>query len=476
MDFLFLTYEYDNKIRLGNQGDGGYIIADLPGSYDCYLSCGVNDEESFTRDFLELGKVPDGKSFAFDGTIQSYPYQYSKDIFFMKKNIGSENSTEKTNLSSILSQHKDVFIKMDIEGGEYEWLNSDVDLSNIKQLVIEFHGICDDNWGHKKSEKNLAMRKLLKTHTLVHCHANNYGTIYLANYYGDSLPTVIECTFIKNSEIEFPKFNTQKFPLIGIDYKNRWDRDEIDLKSYPFVKIDKISHNIPKKIIQTYRYDFENLDDVIKYNIEIMRKINPEYVYTYFSDEDCNRWIKENCDDEIFKIYNSIKIPVSKADLFRYLYIYQEGGIYLDIKSSIVYPIDYILQHKSETILSHWISTPYREKLNYELGEFQNWFLIYPKNHPIIKETIDRVIYNLKNYKFDHTKSIKSQIVETTGPLPYSQSIINYINENGKNNIIEHKSSGVDGWPSGLLYSIYYLFGENHEEKIKSYENIIPII
>ena len=31
------TYEHNNKFRLGNKGDGGYVIANLSGNYDCYI-------------------------------------------------------------------------------------------------------------------------------------------------------------------------------------------------------------------------------------------------------------------------------------------------------------------------------------------------------------------------------------------------------------------------------------------------------
>lgn len=32
----------DNKIRLGNKGDGEYIIANIP-NYDCYISAGIGE-------------------------------------------------------------------------------------------------------------------------------------------------------------------------------------------------------------------------------------------------------------------------------------------------------------------------------------------------------------------------------------------------------------------------------------------------
>ena len=79
------AYNYDNKIRLGNNGDGGYVIADLGNKYDCYISCGVSNEESFSRDFIKKYNMNKDNSFAFDGTIEDYPYEFTRDITFIKR-------------------------------------------------------------------------------------------------------------------------------------------------------------------------------------------------------------------------------------------------------------------------------------------------------------------------------------------------------------------------------------------------------
>tara|TARA_R110002074_G_scaffold83641_7_gene186019 strand:- start:967 stop:1158 length:192 start_codon:yes stop_codon:yes gene_type:complete len=47
---------FQNKIRLEDCCDGGYIIYKLEGDYDCYISCGVSDKACFDRDFLNLYK------------------------------------------------------------------------------------------------------------------------------------------------------------------------------------------------------------------------------------------------------------------------------------------------------------------------------------------------------------------------------------------------------------------------------------
>ena len=85
---LLRTYYYPHKIRLGDPHDGGYVVCTVPGDYDCYICCGVSNESSFDRDFIQMFPgIGKQNSFAFDGTIVDYPYQFTTDITFVKKTL-----------------------------------------------------------------------------------------------------------------------------------------------------------------------------------------------------------------------------------------------------------------------------------------------------------------------------------------------------------------------------------------------------
>ena len=111
------TYESPTeKYRLGKERDGGYVIAKQPhDAYDAYISAGVSDEESFSRDFIKEYGLTKDQCFAFDGTIADYPYEYTTDITFIKKNIGPDNTDGTTNLADILccGKYKNILLKMD---------------------------------------------------------------------------------------------------------------------------------------------------------------------------------------------------------------------------------------------------------------------------------------------------------------------------------------------------------------------------
>jgi hypothetical protein len=171
--------------------------------------------------------------FGFDRTINSYPYKYTNKISFIKKNINSFNDDNNSNLSFLIDKYSNIFLKMDIEGGEYPWLLSleESQLSKFKQIVIEFHGITNDGWRTNYNDKVKCLEKLSKTHYIVHAHGNNYAQVV------NNIPDVIELTYInKNYFNSVPELNTQTLPLENLDFSNKPNNLDINLNFYPFVK------------------------------------------------------------------------------------------------------------------------------------------------------------------------------------------------------------------------------------------------
>ena len=228
---LLEVYEFDKKFRCGLNRDGGYVMGEIDGGYDCYISAGVSEEESFSRDFINKYNMNEYNSFGFDGTIKNYPYQYTKKISFIKKNINSFNDDDNCDLSFLISKYDNIFLKMDIEGGEYPWVLSlnESQLSKFKQIVIEFHGIGSDSWGTSFTDKIKCFEKLKNTHYIIHAHGNNHAGLV------DKIPDVIELTYInKNYFNEVPSFNTKPLPDPKLDFSNNGYGADLNLNFYPF--------------------------------------------------------------------------------------------------------------------------------------------------------------------------------------------------------------------------------------------------
>jgi len=231
------TYTIQNSlVRVGPREDGGYVIAD-GFDYDLFISCGIANDIRFEDDFLDIHKI---KCVAFDGTIQSFP-SHRNNIEWVPKNIGYSNTEKTTNLKEYIQNNKKIFLKMDIEGSEFNWLDSmsEVELNNFSQIVIEVH------WPFDIYRMNM-LKKLNATHYIIHIHGNNYcdrdipnhlpsgrtfdGTVTINNNIMPqiNLPEVFEVTYInkKLCNNSLVKMKEIQFPTV-LDYPNNPNADDI---------------------------------------------------------------------------------------------------------------------------------------------------------------------------------------------------------------------------------------------------------
>jgi hypothetical protein len=232
------------KIRVGNRGDGGYVISNIPTQYDVLISGGISNDISFEQDFLN--RYPSAKCFGFDGTVNDLPTSDSR-ITFVKKNLGMYETETTTNLESYFETYDNIFLKLDIEGHEFRLLPVILKyFHKIKQIVVEVHSPNDirtypSYYSGLNDITNDTMFSLFssinKTHTLVHIHGNNGCGI--GELDGIRLPYVFECTYIRNDFVPNKIENDIPFPT-NLDYPNRIGNPEHILKGFPYSTLEYV--------------------------------------------------------------------------------------------------------------------------------------------------------------------------------------------------------------------------------------------
>lgn len=107
-----------------------------------------------------------------------------------------------------------VFLKMDIEGGEYDVVEDVVARQDrINCVVGEFHRI-----GKKAATFNDALASLQTAFQVVHVHGNNYRPFDVEH----GLPDTLEITFLNRALMprDCPSA-TCRYPRLGLDFPNR---------------------------------------------------------------------------------------------------------------------------------------------------------------------------------------------------------------------------------------------------------------
>ena len=164
---------------------------------------------------------------------------------------------------------------------------------------------------------------------------------------------------------------------------------------------------IEKNIFQSWYT--KQLHPAIQEKNNFFRKMNPEYTYNLYTDDEIDKFVNSNFPGEISECYNKLNIIVAKVDFWRYLVLYKYGGVYLDMDSSIERPLNELIRDSDEAIIT--------SEGNPQL--FVQWALIFKSGHPILKRVIELVVDNIKNNKYPN------DIHKMTGPFAFTCGVKN---------------------------------------------------
>jgi hypothetical protein len=254
-------------------------------------------------------------------------------------------------------------------------------------------------------EKNILPRNILFNIENINYNPeqNNFYKKHIdIKYFTDNI-YILTITYFENLNIEEDIF------FLNINNENikiyiRFDNYFSNKKSY-FIKTNidliKINHRDYKfNILQTNNKNKISLNKF--YSINSILSYAPDIAYVFYEDEDRINFIN-SINPILINIYNKLNVGAYKADFFRALYIYINGGLYLDCKNILYSNLNNIL-NKNEC---------YVQDLN---GGICNGFIYCSYKEDIkIKNYLIEMIYNIFNSVY------LSSCLEITGPYLFKK-------------------------------------------------------
>jgi mannosyltransferase OCH1-like enzyme len=174
---------------------------------------------------------------------------------------------------------------------------------------------------------------------------------------------------------------------------------------------------IPKIIHHTYK-NYE-LPDIYKTCQNEIKKLNPDFEYRFYTDNDMDEIMKKDF-PEYYAKFNELPRMIMKIDMFRYFLMYKYGGLYTDMDYLMFKPFD--LLDKSIVIPSNRD----RDK-DGNLTSLGNCIFASIPNHPFWKSLMD-TLFNIdrRNLPFKGFDNV----IKSTGPIFVFNMYNQYLNKN----------------------------------------------
>ncbi len=247
-----------------------------------------------------------------------------------------------TNFPELIKKYQSKMIKMDMF---------------IKDLMFNYNPLLNTVYRWEKSSI-----MFLKENKMEAFGSGNYQ--FINNY-------LVECDF--GCRKHLLKFNKEYTKFVSIRKHN-----------FQIVKGHKyIKQNIPKIIMQTSRHKPQD------YVINKIKQKCPNWKYIHFNDKNIIKYFHENPISIFHNIvdkFNSLSRGEHKADLFRYYFLYLNGGIFLDSDAIFEENINKIIKEYDSVFVKSFMSNTHL---------FNGFIATFPRN-PIIYDALKHA-YEVSN-------------------------------------------------------------------------------
>jgi len=183
-----------------------------------------------------------------------------------------------------------------------------------------------------------------------------------------------------------------------------------------------IHHKLPRKIWQTSPHSAPDTDEIRKRLSRRQRRLeararswqdnNPGYEYQRLNDSQIVGFVREKLDHrpDIVERFIGLKHPILKADLFRYLALLAEGGVYTDIDTECSRPIgDWARELGDDASRVRMIigierdlkrDDPPPKGFPYNV-QFSQWTFASEANHPVLQTIVEHVMQRLNEVEVE---------------------------------------------------------------------------
>ena len=211
-----------------------------------------------------------------------------------------------------------------------------------------------------------------------------------------------------------------------------------DFPSRPIPKqsgpVEPVRQLIPPRVTQTW--EVNEFGRRHRRSLLDFRARNPNLGFELLDRASRDDFIETLGDCEISRLYFDSRFATMRADIFRYAYLFENGGYYCDISMNHKGKITEQHSPRASAVIAFERNSALRmapkaaaDLLEYPSHLMAIWLLGFTPRHPILKILLDQIKVESEEFRGKTFSVPKSAIIALTGPAAFTRAVWTYLDE-----------------------------------------------
>lgn len=228
------------------------------------------------------------------------------------------------------------------------------------------------------------------------------------------------------------------------------DFPEVHLRDQ-IAQINK-SRKIPNIVYQTWENKTFGRTHFL--SIKSFRNRNRDYSFRLFDASERDAYVLSNWQNSpLSEMYERARFGQIKADLFRYMIVFDLGGFYFDISKAIATPLRVLSGPEADGVISYEKNYKSSRSLDcsnlaYPSNLVLQWGFGFSKGHDCLSALLSMIEEKYRTYENKIQENPKNAILNLTGPNVFTMAVESFFSSNPHNFVHQ---AGIDFNNSSIL-------------------------
>jgi mannosyltransferase OCH1-like enzyme len=184
---------------------------------------------------------------------------------------------------------------------------------------------------------------------------------------------------------------------------------------------------------------------------------HPDWEYRFYDDAACREVVAESF-PRLLQLYDSCPYAVQRADIFRYLVVARQGGLYADMDMECVRCVEPLLEGRRAVFgVEDVLSERTTRRLGFRHRErIANFIFAAEPGHPVFGEII------LRLQALPGRWDMEREVLETTGPVMLTDVVQEHRAELDLTVLPRDRWAPHDLWPLRLFPFDRHVYARHH--------------